>query len=274
MPELTKPMRNATLLLGLMTTEAGSDGTFSAKREDMARRLGWSDATFGRALKQLRDLQEVAAVTPGGGAGRPTAYHVSRLARKHVAPCGAGSPFADHSPLTNRNSGRRDKDETTHSEHLQEGAHRRGSPGDLTKTDFLALGENHVEFVAGFARRVYELWSTQPPVFRFVTAVPAASWAGWGIARKTCGKKLALLGAIIGAEVALLASFVRPTPGQVGGSLFAAAKSCPTGTYHDVAGPRVEHGADEPRTVPTGANPDEESLQHVFDGLASVLPKG
>lgn len=209
--------KNATLLLGVMLAEAHPDGTYSSPREAACRKLGWSDATLGRALKELRDRGEIAVVTPGGGAGRATVYLITRLAHERVDQVGhVGASAASGSVPDGATRAEADR-EPTHREHVLEGVQFPSSPPRVPDPDFLALGRGAADFTAGFAQRAYEHWARLPTVGRAVALAPLTCGAGWAAARRTLGEENAYLGLLTGAVVAVLGALAAPGPASVPG---------------------------------------------------------
>lgn len=268
--QVPKLSRNATLLLGLMTGEAEPDGTYAAKRRDIARRLGWSDATLGRALKELRESREIEPVAPGGGAGRPTKYRITRLAREHDELRDPSTPCVGRGPLPDRGAGRGDKGETTHQEGLLEGDQGNEGPHQLSRGDLVVFGETAADVLGGFLRRAYDRWSEQPLGLRLLTAAPVVCFVGWKLTKSLVGKEYAYLGGILGGELALFASLLVPTPMRADGSPSPATGSSPGGTDGEVARPGIEPRATDPAPAPSQAGHVEDWLQQLFGGLAAA----
>lgn len=195
-----------------MLSEADRDVMYSARREEACRKFGWSDATLGRVLKELRDRGEIVVVTPGGGAGRATRYLVTRLARERVEWVEREGVSANTSSFPDGAPSFAAGEQPTHTEHVLEAVQFPSSPLHLPPPDFLALGRGVVDFTAGFAQRAYQHWARLPTVGRAAALAPATCTAGWAIARRMLGEEHAYLGLIAGAAFAVLGALAAPDP--------------------------------------------------------------
>jgi len=214
--------RNGALLLGVMLAEAEPDGTYSAPRNAACRSLGWSDATLGRVLKELRQRNEISVVTPGGGAGRATRYLVTRLARERVERVEREGVSANTSSFPDGAPSFAAGEQPTHTEHVLEGVQFPSSPLHVPPPDFSALGRGVVDFTAGLAQRAYQHWAGLSALGRATALAPVTCGACWALFRRALGEERAYLGLLAGAALAVLGAFAAPEPVSVRGSLPSA----------------------------------------------------
>lgn len=172
---------SAQRLLGYVTQHAAANGTWSAKRKAVLKELGTSQATLGRALRELKEADLLQVVKAGGGAGKPTQYLVTPLARGQVMEASREGGFlAGYSVKQQRPHGNNDK-EHVHSERVRE--HDQGLLALCELSEI--VGEEAIVSAAGFVSGIA----------RGLTALP--TWMGMLFASVVVGLVGSLLGGLI-----------------------------------------------------------------------------
>ena len=208
-PEVSE---KAAALLGHLVTLADSKGEVAVTRRRLAMALGVSMPTISRALRELREVGEIAVVAEGGGRGQPTRYRITAIASDNVrhsdgagVSCGSSSIVATEGILEKRY-----RPDRYHEDYLDP---------ETVRSAASSLGKLAVAGTAGFVEGAYRAWKRAP-----IWGRAALIGAPLGIVRALIGQSQTgrngtLIGGAAGALVgALLAALVpsesEPPPRQ------------------------------------------------------------
>ena len=185
---------SAQRLLGHVTQHAAANGTWSAKRKVVLKELAVSQATLGRALRELKEADLLQVVKAGGGAGKPTQYLVTPLTRGQVkGALPEGVSRAEYSAHGQRTHGKSNK-EHVHSERVREHDHDLVALCEVGES----VGEEAIASAAGFVSGIAQGLTTLPTWVRMLFASVGIALLGGLIGGVIKGRQGAVVGALLG----------------------------------------------------------------------------
>jgi len=184
---------SAQRLLGYVTQHAAANGTWSAKRKVVLKELAVSQATLGRALRELKEADLLQVVKAGGGAGKPTQYLITPLTRGQVkGALPEGVSRAEYSAHEQRTHG--SNKEHVHSERVCEHDHDLVALCEVGES----VGEEAIASAAGFISGIAQGLTALPSWMRMLFASVGIALLGGLIGGMIKGRQGAVVGALLG----------------------------------------------------------------------------
>lgn len=185
---------SAQRLLGYVTQHAAPDATWSPKRKAVIQALSVSEATLGRALRELKEAGLLQVIKAGGGAGKPTHYLVTPLARGQVKGVPLrGVSLAQYSAQRQSIRGESGK-KRAHDERVREHIHELSALCAASESTGEAAAASAAGFISGIAQGL----KNQPTWMRMLFASVGVALLGGLIGGMIKGQQGAVVGTLLG----------------------------------------------------------------------------